>query len=69
MINKKEKEQLYSIIGSYFTNGGETYSIDELFFKLRNDTYITLDQDLMKIISESVNLGFIYEASDGIYTR
>lgn len=56
------------LIDSYFQEGGQTYTLEELLIKLEND--LGYDSTASKkLITECVTLGFIYEADENIYTR
>ncbi|MBD5130097.1 MAG: hypothetical protein HDT43_09260 [Ruminococcaceae bacterium] len=55
-------------IGSYFPDGGETYTIDELLFKIEND--LGYDRNEAKaLIDESVKANFMIDCGDGAFTR
>ena len=57
-----------NMIGSYFPNGGEIYSTEELINKIEND--LGFDKTRAKtLITQSENLGIIYYMGENNYTR
>lgn len=55
-------------MGGYFNNGGETYTLEELLFKLESD--LGCNQDDAKILIEKcVDRGFITDCGNDIYER
>ena len=68
MLKKEEIGKDIFTIGGYFPSGGETYTTNELLFKLEND--LGLDKKEANIlIGKCVEQGFITECGNGVYTR
>ncbi len=58
----------YITIGSYFQNGGETFTHKELLYKILNDLGLD-EKDGSELIKECVNQGFIIDCGNNCYTR
>lgn len=69
--NKKEFHFLkreFLIIGDYFKDGGETYTTNDLLFKIEND--LGYDEDEGKyLIERCVEQGYIIDCGNSVYTR
>lgn len=58
----------YTTIGEYFPNGGETYTIEDLLYKIETD--LGYDKEESEILIEkSVEKGFITACGNNTYTR
>ncbi len=64
-FSKKE----YLTIGSYFSDGGETYTHEELTYKLTNDLGIINQKEINIIIEKCINRGFMIRCTNDAYTR
>lgn len=62
------KEQ-YLVVGSYFSEGGETYTYEELAYKLTNDLGIINQKEIDKIIKKCLNRGFMHHCGNNVYMR
>lgn len=62
-------EKEYLTIGSYFPDGGEVYSYEELSYKLLSDLGIDSKEEIAAIINKCVCRGFIYQCGNNCYTR
>lgn len=69
--NEKEfyfSKNEYDTVGSYFPDGGETYTGEELSCKLMND--LGVDQEEIGVIIEKcLNRGFIHQCGNNCYVR
>ena len=69
--NQKESHFLkkeFCIVGDYFKNGGETYTINELLVKIESD--LDCNENKGKyLIERCVERGYIIDCNNGFYTR
>lgn len=56
-------------VGSYFLDGGEAYTYEELTFKLMNDLGIIDSKEIDTIIRKCLDHGFMHDCGNGYYIR
>lgn len=59
----------YLTIGSYFSDGGEVYTYEELSDKLAVDLGIISKKEITAIINKCVYHGFMYQCGNNCYSR
>lgn len=64
-FSKKE----YLTINSYFSDGGETYTYEDLFHKLENDLGAAGQREIDVIIEKCLNCGFMHKCGNDCYIR
>lgn len=62
------KFDAYDTIGSYFPDGGETYTSEELSYKLMNDLGVS-QEEVDIIIDKCLHHGFINQCGNNCYVR